>query len=209
VIEEWVEKYEATSKRRRLTMAGVAVLVLVIVGIGLNTIVSGFMVGRHKAPGKAAKSPAAQTAGKTAEGDKLGNISEAGFGYLVPDDSPSWTLDVPSETYDSNKGVAKYNLKLGSNDTAVTISQQSMPAQLLPRTSAAFTAFVEGNKPTLSVEAGDGTLYFLPALQNGVQASGSDTVIYATDSVLMFGKSERVVGPTDWAKLMSMMKPAS
>jgi hypothetical protein len=53
---------------------------------------------------------------------------------------------------------------------------------------------------------GRGTLYYLPALSNGAPAAGADTVIYATNEVLLFGRAERVVGYDGWSKLMGAMK---
>jgi hypothetical protein len=209
MVEELIEKQAGMSWRRRLLIAGISVAVLVVIGVGLNTILSGIMKGHKAGSGKpAAAGSGAVTTAKGGPGDSLSNITDASFGYLLPGASSAWTVQGGSKTYDSKKGLVKYNVKLTNAGTLVTVSQQVMPADLLPRDSAAFNQFMESNKPTRSADAGGGKLYFLPALQNGSPAAGADTVIFATDNVLLFGRAESVVGWDGWTKMMAAMKPA-
>ena len=210
MVEEWIEKFESTTRRQRLIAASILVMFLVVLGVGLNTILSGFLKGPHKlSQGTSKKSSSVVSQVTSTSGaDSQTTIDQAGFNYLLPGGDSAWTLDTQSETYDSDKKVVKYALKLTNADTAVTISEQVMPAELLPRGSAAFMTFVNSNKPAVSMDLGSGSLYFLPALENGVPAAGADTIIYATDNVLLFGKAERVVGQSAWTKLIGEMKPA-
>jgi hypothetical protein len=208
MIEELIEHVEGKSKRWWITLVGSIVLVLAVFGVGLNTITSGLLKGPKTAGSKHSPSiSSAGVQGTTASGDKLTDITNANFAYMKAKDSADWTLNLNSQTFEQKKGLVKYVVKLANAGTLVTISQQAMPAQLLPRDSKNFNQFIESNKPTRSVDAGSGKLYFLPALQNGVLANGADTVIFATDNVLLFGRAERVVGYDGWTKLLGAMKP--
>jgi len=212
MVEDFLEQHHI-GKRRWLIFGTVAVAVLVVMGVGLNTIISGVFKGPHApAKTKGAVSRGASGGGSGSQGastndDRLGNIVDANFSYLMPSNDDAWTMQASTETYDASKGLVKYEVKLKNAGTVVTISQQAMPSTLMPRDSAAFNEFVESNKPTRSMDAGSGKAYFLPALQNGVPANGADTVIFATNEVLMFGRAERVVGYDGWTKLLSTMKP--
>jgi hypothetical protein len=185
-------------------------VVLVILGVGINSIAAGLLGGFHlPTAGVFHKSalPNAQSP-VTAEGSgHLTGLAQAGFAYLMPADDAGWKVDEPSAAYEDSKGIVKYNLQLTNARTVVTVSQQAMPAQLLPRKGSAFLTFIGDSKPTRSVEVNGGTLYYLPSLQNGVPAAGSDTVILVSDSVLLFGRAERVVGYDGWLALMTAMKP--
>lgn len=212
MVEDLIEKFEATTQRQRLIAAGVLLVLMVLVGVGLNTITSGFLTGGNKpAPGAKAKAkPAASTSAKSAGGDardSIVGIENASFAYLSPGADKNWAIDEGSKAYEDSKGVVKYTVKLKNSGTSITISEQIMPADLVPKGSEAFLKFIAASKPTRSNDLSEGTLYFLPALQNGVPASGSDTVIYATNEVLMFGRAERVVGYEGWMALMSAMRP--
>jgi hypothetical protein len=46
----------------------------------------------------------------------------------------------------------------------------------------------------------------MSALQNGSPAKGADTIIYATDNVLLFGRSSAILGYDAWAKLLASLK---
>jgi hypothetical protein len=72
--------------------------------------------------------------------------------------------------------------------------------------SAHWKKFMDQEKPASDQAAGDGTVYYLPALLNGVQApDGSDTIIYATDNILMFAKAGVIVKSAEWTKLLNSM----
>ena len=135
------------------------------------------------------------------------SIEAANFNYLSPSTSPDWSVLAGSQAFDKAKNLVKYTVVLNNNNVHVTVSQQVMPTALKPRSSKAFADFIAGSKVSRSQDAGAGTLYFLPALVNGAVANGSDTVIYATDDVLLFGRSEAVIGYEAWAKLISAMRP--
>jgi hypothetical protein len=140
---------------------------------------------------------------------KVTTINNAKFDYLVPEQGGDWKFDDDKTAYDQAKGVVKYTATLQSVNVDVTISQQVMPEELKPRGSAKFEGFIKDAKPTTSQKAGDGTVYFLPALENGAPANGSDIIIYATDDRLLFGRAGRVLGYDVWAKLLAGMTKTS
>lgn len=149
---------------------------------------------------------------KTATGNvKVNNsleIKKADFNYLVPGTDDAWTFDEGSVAFDSSTGVVKYAVKMKYSGATVTFSQQTMPGEFKPRqTNNKFMAFINSANPTRSQDAGEGTVYFLAAMQNGAAANGADTVIYATDDILMFGKTGQIVGYDGWAKLVGSMQP--
>lgn len=198
-VEDLIERFERFDRRRKLMLAGGLLVMLVILGVGINTIVAGFM-GAHPKTGGQTKKATPKPAGAA-----LGNIHEAQFAYLAPDPSEDWTLDESNMAYDTTRGVVKYPVKLNSGGT-ITVSQQAMPTQLLPRTGDAFNKFINDAKVTRSQDINQGTLYYLPALQNGAPANGADTVIYATDNVLLFGKANTVLGYDKWVKFAQALE---
>lgn len=135
------------------------------------------------------------------------DVKKADFPYLVPGKDDAWKYDATSPVYDKTTGVVKYAVRLNYTQVDITFSQQKMPDALKPRDSAKFTGFINNANPARSQNTGRGTVYFLAALQNGAPANGADTVIFATDDVLMFGKAGRVVGYDAWTKLLGTMKP--
>lgn len=138
----------------------------------------------------------------------VAKISEADFPYLVPGKDADWTYDEASPAYDKAKGVVKYGVTLNNAHINVTFSQQRFPKDLQSRTSNKFKAFVNDSNPARSQDTGRGTLYFLQSIENGApSSSGADTIIFATDDVLLFGKTGRIVGYDGWAKLLSSMHP--
>jgi hypothetical protein len=156
-----------------------------------------------------AKNVISQAKPSPAPDSQATTIDNANFKYLVPGTDPAWTFDDKQTAFDQGKGLVKYAVKLNNANLEATITQQEMPLKLKPRGSKDFLAFIDGLKPTRSTDAGKGKLYYLPALKNGAPANGSDTVVYATDDILMFGRSDGVLGYDAWAKLMETMQPVS
>jgi hypothetical protein len=124
----------------------------------------------------------------------------------MPGQDDSWTYDDKQTAFDKTRGVVKYVVNLKEADVSITFSQQVMPTQLKPVGSDSWKAFISQEKPMTDQAVGDGTVYYLPALANGVPpASGSDTIIYATDKILMFGKAGRVMDAATWVRLLGSM----
>lgn len=137
------------------------------------------------------------------------DASKASFDFWVPASSPDWTFDPKSPVFDATKGVVDYQMKLASGSN-VTISQQVMPAELMPYdTSAKFNQFIMSSNVALSEPVGKGKAYFRAAVSNGAPANGADTVIYATDQILMFGQAGEIMPFDKWAKLLAAMQPLS
>jgi hypothetical protein len=205
--EHIIEQVSAIPRRRKMVLAGGLIAILVILGIGLNTIFAQVLGGHSAAKKGAPKDKPVQQGSAVATGndsDPTEPIQKATFEYLLPGYSSGWKMDDDSKAYVPSKSIVKFNLLLGA--TATTITEQMLPPALAPRQSAAFQSFVMGSKVSRSQDVGSGTLYFLPALQNGAPANGADTIIYATDEVLMFGRSGSVVGYDKWVKLFESMK---
>ena len=137
------------------------------------------------------------------------DASRSGFDFWVPLPNSDWTFDAKSPVFDSSKGVVDYQVKLASG-VGVTVSQQVMPEELKPRdVSPKFNQFILNSNVTLSEPAGKGKAYFRAAESNGAQANGADSVIYATDNILMFGQSSEIIPYDKWAKLLAAMVPVS
>jgi len=137
------------------------------------------------------------------------DASKAGFDFLVPAPSTDWTFDPKSPVFDASKGVVDYQLKLASG-TDVTISQQVTPDELKPvDTSTKFNQFIMNSNVSLSQPVGKGKAYFRAAMSNGAPANGADTVIYATDNILMFGQAGEILPYDKWTKLLAAMVPLS
>jgi hypothetical protein len=156
-----------------------------------------------------AKGVISQTKASPEKDSQLTTIDNANFKYLVPGTDEAWTFDDKQTAFDQGKGLVKYAVKMNNANIEATITQQELPMKLKPRGSQEFLGFIDGLKPTRSTDAGKGKLYYLPALKNGAPANGSDTVVYADDAILMFGRSDGVLGYDAWAKLMGTMKPVS
>lgn len=135
-------------------------------------------------------------------------IKDANFTYLVPRKSESWEFDESTAAYDKQKDVVKYGVTLNNAQVNVVFSQQKFPEDLKPRKSNKFMAFINDSNPTRSQDAGEGTVYFLSSLENGVPTTdGTNTIIYATDDILMFGKAGKLVGYDGWVELLTAMGP--
>lgn len=133
------------------------------------------------------------------------STSRAPFRYLAPKTDAAWNAALDAKYYDGATGALKYVVTLKQGNVLVAISQQNMPEKLKPRGSANFMAMINDAKITNSRDIGQDTLYFIPALMNGVPANGATTVIYATDSILLFGKSDSVVSFDNWEKLIKSL----
>ncbi len=183
------------------TLAVAAVFV-----VGLLTVAHGLISDLHWPWASAGRvGQAQQLQGKT---DEVTSIDNAKFSYLVPARDAQWQFDSSSTAYDQAKGIVKYLVTIKQGSVGVTISQQAMPADLRPRGSGKFAAFINNLKATRSQDAGSGKAYFLLALENGAPADGSDTVVYATDDILMFGRSGSILDYDVWAKLLASMQKA-
>ena len=147
---------------------------------------------------------ARKTSGNVQTVDVL-DVDRADFNYYVPGSSDAWTFDKKTAVFDKTSKIVKYGVKLNYSGTMVTMTQQKFPDDLKPRGSTKFLNFIDSVNPSRSQEAGKGTLFFKATLQNGAPANGSDTVVFATDDVLMFGRSASVLGYDAWAKLMASM----
>jgi len=186
---------------------GIGVFIMgAIFAVGLISIAS---YGARLLPHKAAPKPKTGTSAVSNAVSDVATIDGATFSYLVPGKSADWSVLGTGQAFDKAKGVAKYTIVLNNNNVHVTMSQQAMPVALMPRGSVAFSNFINGSKVSRSQDVGDGTLYYLPALYNGAPANGTDTVIYATDSVLLFGRAESIIGYDAWAKLVGSLSPHS
>ena len=139
--------------------------------------------------------------------DRPEDLSKAKFAYLLPGKSADWKLADGQSAYEAGKGIVKYQVMFTNAKVNASISQQVFPGQLKPRDGDKFMKFVDGTKPTRSADVNRGTVYFLPALQNGAPANGTDTVIFARDDVLMFGQSQGILGWDAWTKFVSSMQP--
>lgn len=190
--------------------------VLIIVGVmALTGLLAVGVTSVAKSLKRNQDSPAGAdaVAGKVVEAQKssrvsteVAKISEANFDYLVPKDGGAWTYDPAGEVYDKTTGVVKYGVQRQSKGLSVTVSQQAFPEKLGSRQTAAFADFTKQYKVVANQEAGAGTAYFMPALENGQPSKGTDTVIYATDKVLMFARGNSIMGYGEWAELFSTMK---
>jgi hypothetical protein len=170
-------------------------LALVVFAVGIITVVekAGSIL-----PGQARKSP-----GPTIK--VVQEIKKAPFNFLVPGTSDAWSYDGKSLTFDPERGVTKYNVKLKYANADVAISQQVMPDQLKPQKSPKFMEFIQTSNVVRSQQAGAGTIYYVAFVQNGAQANGADAVIYATNDILMFGRTGSALGYDAWANLMTSM----
>ncbi len=183
-------------------LAAVGVVAGVFV-VGLVVIVRGLWTAVPEVVKTATSKPSPTAANKLGE---VTTINNASFGYLIPGKDASWLFDDKSTAYDDAHGVVKYLVKLTYAQVEVTISQQAMPGELAPRGSDKFNAFINDSKAVRSQDAGPGKIYFLPTLENGAPSSTSaDTVIYATDNILMFGRANRAVRYGVWAQLLASM----
>jgi hypothetical protein len=81
-----------------------------------------------------------------------------------------------------------------------------MPDELKGQKSPKFMEFIQSSNVVRSQQAGDGTVYYVAALQNGAQANGATSVIYVTDKILMFGRAGGLVGYDAWASMLSQMR---
>lgn len=201
------------ASRWRLPLAVAAVGVLAVFGIGMVTL-SRSVFQQRKAVVTTHKSGSAGNATQAADGqsanpDQLTHIKEASFSYLTPKLDPDWDFDLDSLVYDASKELVRYVFAFHNSGVQVAVTQQPLPAELMPRTSAAFDAFIQDNKVSRSQDVGQGTVYFLPALKNGVPGAGSDTIIFATDSILMFAKADSLVGYDPWLKYIEKLQISS
>jgi hypothetical protein len=130
--------------------------------------------------------------------------AQSPFDYLAPAAEDDWKYDSSATVFDASKGVVNYKVQL-TDGGGVIMSQQQMPAELKPQTSAKFTQFILANNVAQSRSSGKGTVYFQPALTNGSPANGATTVIYATDDILMFGRATAVLPYDKWVKLLGGM----
>ncbi len=134
-------------------------------------------------------------------------INNANFDYITLGRDDAWTFDDKLTAFDQSRGVVKCVVTLKQGNVTVTISQQKMPDQLKPRGSDKYNSFVDAQKPMSSQDVGLGKVYYLPALVNGSPAAdGSDTIIYATDDILMFGRAGAVLKSDTWMKLLTSMQ---
>jgi hypothetical protein len=143
--------------------------------------------------------------GRQASVGKAAAINSANFDFLTPGPNKAWTFDPASVVTDDQKGLVKYTVHLTNADVDVIVTQQTLPGELAPRTSDRFQQFIRDQKATISQPVGDGMLYFVPALMNGQPADGTDTVIYANDKILLFGRGAKFVGTGAWVGLMRAM----
>jgi hypothetical protein len=155
--------------------------------------------------GKLAKEVTSKPVGQVA------SVQNANFSYWVPGSDTDWTYDPKSIAVDSQHGVITYAVKFAGGDvTQAKISQQRMPDPLKPVGGVSWKHFIQQEKPVTNQSAGDGTIYYLPALANGTQVSdGSDTIIFASDDILLFGQSTGVLKAAQWSKLIGSMTKRS
>ena len=186
------------SDMSRGKFAAVAVMALVFV-VGAITVVRGI----GAVTGHLAK---VVTGGSTLAG-KVSIVQNANFAYWVPGSDPGWTYDPKSKAVDPAHGVITFAVNFtGSPQIKVKISQQQMPDTLKPVGGGSWKHFIDQEKPVTDQPVGDGTIYYLPSLVNGVQASdGSDTIIFASDDILMFGRASEVTKSAQWSKLIDSM----
>jgi hypothetical protein len=137
-------------------------------------------------------------------------ISAAKFNYLIPGKSAAWKMEDSQTAYDPAHAIVKYQVTFINAKLDAVITQQVFPDQLKPRRGDKFTAFINSSKPTRSADVNSGTVYFLPALQNGqLSASGTDTVIFARNDVLIFGQAHGILGWDAWTQMMASMQKHS
>lgn len=170
---------------------------LAIFGVGLATVLWG--------AGSAAEPLVKVVRGQDADTPGAVTYNNAAFPYLVPKHK-DWDFKSDSVVFDQGKGVVKYQVVLKDPSLPVVISQQVMPSELKPQTSAKFNQLVLSSNVVRSQEAGKGKVYFQAALTNGAQANGATNVMYATDDILLFGHAPMVMGYDKWAELLSSME---
>ena len=195
------------SNMRRGQFVGIMIMVVIFV-VGIITISHQVIVlASHlaKPSPKVISQAVAATSGESAPT----TIDQASFTYLVPASDPVWSYDKQSAVYDAGKGLVKYDLTFTNAKVKASLTQQMMPDQLKPRGSSKFEAFITASKVARSQPTGNGTVFFLSALKNGAPANGSDTIIYATDSILMFGRSDGVLSYDAWVTMLSRLKPVA
>jgi hypothetical protein len=178
---------------------GVAAVVFVV---GLVTILRG--VGLAVTP-----TLTQVRGGERSEAGVAASVSKAKFSYLAPDNDKAWKLDDKSLVYDESKGVVKYQIAQKDGGATIVISQQKLPDDLKPQTSAKFTQFILASGVARSQEVGLGKVYFQQALLNGAPANGATTVIYATDDILLFGHAGMVLDYAKWSKLLGDLRMVS
>ena len=139
--------------------------------------------------------------------DQPTDVKAANFAYLVPGSSAAWKQDDGQSAFDPAKGIVKYGVTFTNAKVGANVTQQVFPDQLKPRGGDKFRTFIANANPARSADLNGGTLYFLAALKNGVQANGTDTVIFARDDILMFGQARGILGWDAWTQMVSSMKP--
>jgi hypothetical protein len=190
-------------KSRSIWVAVGSVAAAIVFIVGLYTVAHGLISGlRWPWAGGIYILQQSQTGG-----NEVSAISDANFNYLVPAKDAAWKFDATSTAFDPQKGIVKYLVTLTQGGVGVTLSQQVMPSELKPRGSSKFMAFINSVKATRSQDIPGGTMYSLPALSNGAPTTNSaDTVVYATNDILMFGRSDYVVDDSVWAKLLGSLQ---
>jgi hypothetical protein len=184
----------------------------VALGLVAGIFVVGLLATLRTAGSLVPPSPLFKNQGQADKQGQVGqvtSVTNAKFNYLIPGNDATWTFDSRSPVYDQTTAVVKYAVPLKFSGNTVTVSQQKLPPDFKDRSGAKFKAFMDGMHPVRVVDAGRGSVYFLPALQNGAPANGADTVIFVTDDVLLFGKTGSVIGFDGWTKLMATMHPHS
>jgi hypothetical protein len=179
--------------RKKVTVA----VLLSVAGVLVLSAVAGKVWSLSA--GKVAKHPGAKIS-------VVQNVKNAPFNFLAPGDDDAWTFNEKSMTFDPERGVLKYGMRLKYADQDLTVSQQVMPDELKGQKSPKFMEFIQSSNVVRSQQAGDGTVYYVAALQNGAQANGATSVIYVTDKILMFGRAGGLVGYDAWASMLSQMR---
>lgn len=185
-------------KRRKMSVNWRVVGFLAVVAVAVLVLVWGVGKLFHHSKPK----------GKTVQ-SKLTVVTDptkAGFNYLVPS-ADGIQFDAQSPVFDSSKGVVDYEVV--ADGSQITISQQPMPADLQPwATSQKFQAFVVSSDVAVSEPVANGKIFFRQAIQNNAPAVGeTDTIIYATNDILMFGQGTNFVSYSEWVKLVNAMQP--
>jgi hypothetical protein len=195
------------TKPKPRSFLGWAAPSLVVAMVAIVFVASRFM---HTSNGPGSQTGSAsqltgQTTGSSESRKSVATASPPPFPYLAPDSSSGWKYNKDQLAYDARTGVSKYTVTLVSDSATVTISQQQMPPKLRARDGLDFQQLTRDSKATRQLDIPGGGLYLVPAYSGPGSISGSAIVIMATDSVLLFGRSDKVIPEASWSKLLSAM----
>lgn len=111
-----------------------------------------------------------------------------------------FTIDRSSWKYDSSLGLLTYIVTYSSNDTKITVSEQSSPPEF---------SEVPGTLDTLTTKLNtysdfdtlDGHVY----LTHPTELKGNQSALMNTEGTLMFAKPDKNLGDDDWRRFFNSL----